>query len=89
MLSWDLAFVAPDDKAVLELFRSSGPQPHSLGIAFDINRKYNPQDNAGAQPGEIGSVSELILIFEHFGFMWGGERNAAHFQLSHFSGAKD
>ncbi|HKP84586.1 MAG TPA: M15 family metallopeptidase [Blastocatellia bacterium] len=89
VLTWDLAFVAPDDKAILELFRSSGPQPHSLGIAFDINRAYNPQDKAGATPGQKGSVSELIPIFERFGFVWGGERNAAHFQLTHIGAAKD
>jgi hypothetical protein len=89
VLSFDLAFVAPDDKSVLELFKSSGPQPHSLGIAFDINRKYNPQDGAAAAPGQTGSVYELIPVFQQFGFVWGGEKNGAHFQLSHLAAAKD
>lgn len=85
VLSFDLAFVAPDDKAVLELFKSSGPQPHSLGIAFDINRKYNPAGSAGAPPGQTGAVSELLPVLSRFGFVWGGEKNASHFQLSHIT----
>ncbi|CAN2532989.1 hypothetical+protein [Methylocapsa aurea] len=59
---------------------------HSWGVAFDINARWNAY---GAEPppkGSIGSVIELVPIFESFGFAWGGyfrpdsTRDGMHFE---------
>lgn len=45
---------------------------HSWGIAIDINVAWNPYGGAPAALGAIGSVRELVPIFESQGFAWGG-----------------
>ena len=45
---------------------------HSWGIAIDINVAWNPYGGTPAVLGAIGSVRELVAIFESEGFAWGG-----------------
>jgi hypothetical protein len=45
---------------------------HSWGIAIDINVAWNPYGGTPAPLGAIGSVRELIPLFESEGFAWGG-----------------
>lgn len=51
---------------------STSLSPHSWGIAFDINAKWNPYRMKPAVAGAVGSVVPLVPIFEQFGFAWGG-----------------
>jgi ABC-type Fe3+/spermidine/putrescine transport system ATPase subunit len=82
VLTFDYAFVDPTGKAILTLRRSSGPSPHSVGIAFDINNEYNLVGQTPAALGAKGSVRELVPIFERYGFVWGEAGNGAHFELT-------
>jgi hypothetical protein len=83
VLTFDYAFVDPTGKMILTLRRSSGPSPHSVGIAFDINNEYNPVGQTPAALGAKGSVRELVPIFERYGFVWDEDGNGAHFELTH------
>jgi hypothetical protein len=60
--------------------------PHAFGTAFDINYEWN---KLGVQPvlaGEKGSVRELVLIANKYGFYWGGHFNkrpdGMHFEVA-------
>lgn len=48
---------------------------HSWGIAIDINPLQNGYNKTPAAIGELGSVRELVAIFEKHGFYWGGNWN--------------
>jgi len=60
--------------------------PHSWGVAFDINARWNGYGADPAPKGATGSVVELVPIFESFGFAWGGyfrpdgARDGMHFE---------
>src|SRR5262249_2111048 len=84
VLTWDYGFVQPDD-SLIRMFRSGtggGPTTHALGIGFDINRRYNQPGHGVPLKGELGSVVELVPVFREFGFSWGGESDATHFQFN-------
>jgi D-alanyl-D-alanine carboxypeptidase-like protein len=48
------------------------PSNHSFGTAFDINSDFNPQGSKPVAVGKLGSLRELVPIFEKHGFKWGG-----------------
>lgn len=54
---------------------------HALGIAFDINSKWNRIGEEPAKIGEEGSVIALVPIFKKHNFEWGWEtkKDANHF----------
>ena len=57
---------------------------HCFGVAIDINSRWNAY---GAQPqlaGLRGIVRELVPIFKHFGFAWGGDFGCASVDGMHF-----
>jgi hypothetical protein len=57
---------------------------HALGLAFDINFKFNPSGVVPPAADEEGSVRELVPIFEKHGFVWGGTwkfPDGGHFQV--------
>lgn len=60
---------------------------HSWGLAFDINARWNAYGADPAPKGSVGSVVELVAIFESFGFAWGGyfhpdsARDGMHFEF--------
>jgi energy-coupling factor transporter ATP-binding protein EcfA2 len=85
VLTWDNGFVRPDDPAILNFKRGSGggPSTHALGIGFDINRQYNMPDEHATPLGQRGSLLELVPIFREFGFSWGGDDDATHFEFIH------
>jgi hypothetical protein len=68
ILAWDGLFV-PRHKTWNPARSLS---PHSWGIAFDINARWNGYGAEPAPKGGRGSVVELVPIFEKFGFAWGG-----------------
>jgi D-alanyl-D-alanine carboxypeptidase len=83
VLTFDNAFVRPDDPAILK-FKAGpggGPSTHALGTGFDINRQYNPPSGHAAPLGQRGSILELVPILREFGFGWGGDDDATHFQF--------
>jgi len=81
ILSVDFSFVPPDDKAIQGFKRTAGLSPHSLGIAMDINKRYNPPGRTPPASGREGSVLDLKPIFESHGFAWGGTVDPSHFQI--------
>jgi hypothetical protein len=83
VLTWDNGFVRPDDPAILNFKRGAGggPSTHALGIGFDLNRQYNVPGQHAAPLGQRGSILELVPVFRKFGFGWGGEDDATHFQF--------
>jgi hypothetical protein len=46
---------------------------HALGLAFDINAKWNFFGSTATPEGTEGSVIRLVPIFKKYGFMWGGD----------------
>ena len=59
--------------------------PHALGLAFDMNYDYNRTGFIPAGDAEVGSVRELVPIFQKHGFTWGGNwkvPDGAHFQVN-------
>jgi len=83
VLSWDGAFVP-------RLARPNGlPSAHACGIAFDINARWNAFGRPPAERGSMGSVIDLVPIFEKHGFVWGGGgaqapqmRDSMHFEFA-------
>jgi hypothetical protein len=75
--------VRPDDPAILNFKRGAGggPSTHALGIGFDLNRQYNVPGQHATPLGQRGSLLELVPVFREFGFGWGGEDDATHFQF--------
>jgi hypothetical protein len=68
VLFWDGSFVP-------RCIGASPPyvlSPHSWGIAFDINARWNAYNQAPAPAGRPGTVAPLVPIFEAWGFAWGG-----------------
>jgi D-alanyl-D-alanine carboxypeptidase-like protein len=60
------------------------PSNHSFGTAFDINSDFNQQGKVPPAIGKLGSVRELVPIFEKHGFRWGGEfqtPDGMHFEV--------
>ncbi|MBS0446169.1 MAG: M15 family metallopeptidase [Proteobacteria bacterium] len=59
---------------------------HTWAIAIDLNAEQNGYGQAPAPKGAEGSVVELVPIFEHFGFAWGGNfttgKDGMHFELA-------
>lgn len=61
---------------------------HSWGAAIDLNVEWNGYGAVPAALGSIGSVRELVPIFESEGFAWGGYfkpmkiADGMHFELS-------
>lgn len=64
--SWDGAYVP---RTIRNTSRLS---PHALGIAFDINSRWNRLGVQSPPEGEEGSVRALVPIFQRHGFEWGG-----------------
>lgn len=61
------------------------PSEHSFGTALDINAAWNPLGRVPAAWGTVGSVRELVAIFEKWGFRWGGyfsRKDGMHFELA-------
>jgi|ERR1051326_1571647 len=57
---------------------------HALGLAFDINYDYNPTGVVPALEDDVGSVRELVPIFQKYGFIWGGNwrvPDGGHFEV--------
>jgi energy-coupling factor transporter ATP-binding protein EcfA2 len=81
VLTVDYAYVSPTDPIVQTLKKTNGISPHSLGIAIDINKKYNPLDHPAATKNEKGTTFALVPIFERNGFDWGGTLNGGHFEI--------
>ena len=87
ILIWNRAFVTAKDDQTAR-FRET-PTSHFLGLAFDMNLTYNPPIRTTAQEVNkgVGSVLEIVPIFEKYGFTWGGNRpgsrlrEPAHFEL--------
>jgi hypothetical protein len=77
ILSWDGAFLAQSPGL------RTKPTSHNLGIAFDLNLKFNPPGKP-VNNGK-GSLVQLAPIFANHGFEWSGTRKGfkepAHFQL--------
>jgi hypothetical protein len=65
-----------------------GLSSHSWGIAIDLNVQWNGYGSVPAPLGAVGSVRELVLMFEAEGFGWGGYFQPAsicdgmHFELA-------
>lgn len=79
VLFWDGSFVP-------RMIRGSTTKPseHTFGCAFDINARWNGLNVTPPPAGQLGSVRELVPIFESFGFFWGGNwprRDGMHFQI--------
>ena len=61
---------------------------HSWGVAIDINVRWNGVGVTPALLGAVGSVRELVPLFEAQGFAWGGRfspddvRDGMHFELA-------
>jgi hypothetical protein len=61
---------------------------HSWGVAIDINVDWNPYGGAPAPLGAVGSVRQIVSLFEAQGFAWGGRftpdalRDGMHFELA-------
>jgi hypothetical protein len=61
---------------------------HSWGIAIDINVRWNAYGVEPALLGAVGSVRQLVALFEAEGFAWGGRfqpdklRDGMHFELA-------
>jgi energy-coupling factor transporter ATP-binding protein EcfA2 len=85
VLSVDYSFIAPAGEIIKGFKRTEGISPHSLGIAIDINKSYNPPGRAPLPAGERGSVLELKPIFENHGFAWGGRVDPSHFQIKNMA----
>ena len=52
--------------------------------SFDMNYEYNPSGVVPQAEGEIGSVRELVPIFQKYGFAWGGNwkvPDGGHFEV--------
>jgi len=61
------------------------PSNHAFGTAFDINADFNPHGRPSAPIGTMGSVHELVPIFERYGFKWGGNfsiPDGMHFEIA-------
>jgi energy-coupling factor transporter ATP-binding protein EcfA2 len=82
LLTWDRDFVPPDSPEIRNLISGTagGPSSHVLGLGFDINNDYNMRGQQAVPKGQYGSVIELVPIFRAFGFGWGGESDARHFE---------
>src|SRR5262245_58800864 len=65
-----------------------GLSSHSWGIAIDINVPWNGYGATPAPLGALGSVRELVPLFEAEGFAWGGNFtpqsicDGMHFELA-------
>jgi energy-coupling factor transporter ATP-binding protein EcfA2 len=81
VISVDHSFISPTDKAIQGFKQTDGLSPHSLGIAIDINKHFNPPGHLPPGAGQKGSVLELKPIFESQGFGWGGAFDPSHFQI--------
>lgn len=60
---------------------------HAFGSAFDVNASLNPRGSPSAEPGEKGSVYELIKIANGIGWYWGGHfstEDGMHFEFASF-----
>ena len=59
---------------------------HAFGSAFDINEKFNKLGRRPALVGEKGSVRELVLVANDWGFWWGGHydnrKDGMHFEVA-------
>ena len=61
---------------------------HSWGIAIDLNAQWNGYGQQPAALGAVGSVRDLIGVFQNEGFAWGGYfqpdafRDGMHFELA-------
>jgi hypothetical protein len=74
--------ITPPAGAVIKSFKHPDDiSPHSLGIAIDINKSYNPPGRTPPGSGEKGSVLDLKPIFESHGFGWGGVVDPSLFQI--------
>jgi D-alanyl-D-alanine carboxypeptidase len=77
ILSFDGAFVPRTIRGTERL------SAHALGLAFDINFRWNMLGKSAAEIGQEGSVKELVPIFEKHGFKWGGtfsRPDGSHFE---------
>jgi hypothetical protein len=81
VLSIDYSFIPPGDTQIHGLKLRDGLSSHSLGIAIDINKRYNPPGRAPSPPDAEGSVLELRPVFISHGFAWGGAGDPSHFQI--------
>jgi D-alanyl-D-alanine carboxypeptidase len=66
---------------------SRGLSSHSWGAAIDFNVAWNGYGVTPAARGAVGSVRELVPIFEAHGFAWGGyfsppNEDGMHFELA-------
>lgn len=62
----------------------SSPSNHSFGTALDINIYQNWLGDTPAAIGKVGSVRELVPVFEKYGFLWGGRwarQDGMHFEI--------
>lgn len=61
---------------------------HSWGVAVDLNTAWNGYGAEPALLGQVGSLREVVPIFEAVGFAWGGRfkpdslRDGMHFELA-------
>ena len=79
ILSFDQAFTPRTIRGA-----ASRLSAHALGIAFDLNCKWNVFGQPAAETGHEGSVKELVPIFTKYGFKWGGTsagRDTCHFEF--------
>jgi len=79
VLSWNGSYNPRVERGGSELAR------HALGTAFDINFANNVIGAVPAPAGAMGSVRELVPIFEKHGFEWGGKYDrpvGMHFEFS-------
>jgi hypothetical protein len=61
---------------------------HALGIAFDINTKWQTFGREPVEQGAEGSVRELVPIFEKHNFFWGGNFTGHNKDGGHFEWKK-
>jgi hypothetical protein len=57
---------------------------HALCLSVDINSGLNPIGVVPPYVGELGSVRELVPIFQKYGFAWGGDwkvPDGGHFEV--------
>jgi energy-coupling factor transporter ATP-binding protein EcfA2 len=85
VLSVDYTYIPPGGEVIKGFKRTDGISPHSLGIAIDINKSYNPAGRVPPGAAEKGSVLELKPIFENHGFAWGGRVDPSHFQIKNMN----
>lgn len=57
---------------------------HSWGVAVDLNVSWNGYGRQPAPAGSIGSVLELVPIFNKYGFAWGGHFGGKSIDPMHF-----